>query len=98
MRSTPIRMLALTLSLVFGLSACGGSSDLDDLAETLAEVGDLTTEQAACVAAELRESGAYDEDEVNDFADGQTDDPARAEKLAAFENDVAGAVSNCGGG
>lgn len=98
MRSTPIRSLALVLSLVFGLSACGGSSDLDDLAETLAEVSDLTTEQAECVAAEVRDGGAYDEDQIDDFADGQTEDPAQVDALAAFENDVAAAVGNCGGG
>lgn len=98
MRSTLIRPLALSLALVFGLSACGGSSDLDDLAETLVEVGELTQEQADCVAEEIRSSGAYEDGEIDDFADGKTDDETRKDKLVQFDEDVAAAVSNCGAG
>lgn len=88
--------LALLAALALFVSACtGDSSNLEDLAETLTEVTDLTEEQADCVAAELRANPAYDEDLVTDLGDGTADTEAGEQLQEQFEQDVASAVTLC---
>lgn len=95
MRSASLRTLVILAALPLGLAACGGSSDLDDLAETLEEVAELTPEQAQCVATDLRAAAKYTEDQINDFADGEVENQEWAELLPEFENDVAVAITAC---
>lgn len=105
LRAVRTRVMALVVVLPLTLAACSGSSDLDDLAETLEKVAGFTPEQATCVADELRATGSYDEGVINDLADGVVDEshddryPTQADKdelLGQFDNDVATAVSGCG--
>ena len=98
MRSVPLRTIVALVAFPLGLAACGGgTADLDDLASTLEEIAEHTPEQAQCVATDIREAGKYTEDEINDFSDGKSDDPVIAAKISDFENEVAQAVTDCGG-
>jgi hypothetical protein len=99
------RLLFLLLAAPLLLGACGADpGDADDLTLALHEVGGLTTEEASCVTDEITENSDYTEffadsdepptldDVLADVADGESDTEGL---YAAFEQDVAAAVTVC---
>lgn len=95
MRTPLVRTTVAAIALAFGLGACSDPDvTRDDLLVMLTErggenPGDISDEQANCIADFIFEEGKYDQGQLNDAALDPT-------KVDGFQDTVDTAIAECG--
>ncbi|MEZ5375636.1 MAG: hypothetical protein R2733_03930 [Acidimicrobiales bacterium] len=95
MRAPLVRTSFAVIALTFGLGACGDPDvTRDDLVTMLTErggenPGDITDEQANCVADVIFADGAYSQSQLNEASRNPSE-------VEGFQDDIDAAIADCG--
>ncbi len=90
MRTPLVRTSFATLALALGLSACSDPDvTRDDLVSMLTERGDISDDQANCIADDIFAEDLFSQGELNDAALDPT-------KVEGFQETVDAAIAECG--